>query len=63
MAVLQPKQGNITKKLFSKIRRAARKRFLCCLLTMIKNEWVKKKEKEVTDVSYIPRTEEFRKTT
>ena len=63
LVVLQPKQGNIIGNPFSKIRRAAKRRFLCCLLTMIKDGWVKKQEKEATDANYIPRTEEFRKTT
>ena len=45
LAVLQPEQENITGTLFSKIRRATRKRFLCCLLTMIENGWVRNTRK------------------
>ena len=45
LVVLQPEQGNIIRNFFSKIIRAARKRFLYCLLTMIKNEWVRKTKK------------------
>ena len=41
LAVLQAEQKNKTRNFFSKIKRAAKKRFLCCLLTMIKNGWVK----------------------
>ena len=65
LVVLQPEQGNITGNFFSKIIRATRKRFLYCLLTMIKNGWIKKnrKEKVAKDVNYIPRTEKFRKAT
>ena len=43
LVVLQPEPKNITGNPFSKIIRAIKKRFLCCLLTMIKNGWVKKK--------------------
>ena len=35
LTVLQPEQKNITRTLFSKISLAARKRFRCCLLTMV----------------------------
>ena len=42
LAVLQPKQKYITGTFFSKIKQATKKRFLCCLLTMIRNGWVKK---------------------
>ena len=63
LVVLQPKQGNITGNFFSKIIRAAKKRFLYFLLTMIKDGWVKKIKEMATDVNYIPRTEEFRKMT
>ena len=42
LVVLQSKQKNITRTPFSKIKRAARKRFLCCLLTMIKKKDKKK---------------------
>ena len=45
LVVLQPKQGNITGNPFSKIIRTARRRFLCCLLTMIKNGWIRKNKK------------------
>ena len=63
LAVLQPKQKNITGNLFSKIIRAVKRRFLCCLLTMIKDGWVRKNnEKVAKDANYIPRTEKFRKT-
>ena len=62
LAVLQPEQKNMTGKKNSKIKRATKKRFLCCLLTMIKNKWVKKTKKVATDANYIPRTEKFRKT-
>ena len=47
---------------FFKNKTGKKKRFLCCLLTMIKNGWVKKRKKAATDVNYIPRTEKFRKT-
>ena len=46
LVVLQPKQGNITRNLFSKIIRAIKKRFLYCLLTMIRNGWVRKTKKK-----------------
>ena len=42
LVVLQPEQKNITGIFFSKIKRATRKRFLCCLLTMIKMDGSKK---------------------
>ena len=55
LIVLQPEQKNITKTFFSKIILTSKKRFRCCLLTIVK----KMDKKMVTDVSYIPRTEFF----
>ena len=63
LIVLQPEQKNITGNLFSKITRAAKSRFLCCLLTMVKKNGSRKKEKMAERANYTPRTEKFRKTT
>ena len=46
LVVLQPEQRNITRKLFWSINLAAKKRFLCYLLTMIKDWWVKNPKKK-----------------
>ena len=44
LVVLQPEQKNITGTPFSKINLTARRRFRCCLLTMVKKNWVRKKK-------------------
>ena len=43
LIVLQPGQRNIIKTLFSKISLTTKKRFRCCLLTMVKKIGLKKR--------------------